>query len=113
MHIQWMGLSAKFRSVHHKEIEVWLRRFLNRESEPCFNLVPRTPLGPITEDVMAPDQMVTIIQLQAELVSTSTDRILIVRPDKASEAALADWEKKHHETDHDEFDWLPSFERYA
>lgn len=112
MNIQWMGLSAKFRDVHHKQINKWLRMFLNRESGPYFNLAPRMPLGPIT-DVKAPDGMVPIITLRAELLNTSIVPVLIVRPDKASEAMLADWEKKHHETDRDEFDWFPSFERCA
>lgn len=105
-------LPPKFGQIHYKQIDRWLSRYLCGKAGPVFQVIPREPLGPVSDGVSS--ATVCVVELMLSDQHVDGDRVLYVLPrNPASQILMEAWAAQYANTTQEQFDWHPFSEAFA
>lgn len=105
-------LPPKFWQIHYKQIDCWLSEYLRDEAGPVFQIIPREPLGPVSDGVS--NATVCVVELMLSDQRIDGDRVLYVLPrNPPSQILMEAWAAQYAQTTQEQFDWHPFSEAVA
>lgn len=96
-------------------IESWVRGYLGRMNPDVVRLQPAEPLGAVSFNVdygVVPCAVIELVELRIERVRRPDGNdLLIISPTKGSERVIEQWMTRWRESDMEEFNWFPRFDK--